>query len=359
MKPLRFIIFLIIFAGLGWLGVRVFHGEEKEKEEEKEPETEVAVKTAKIVKTTLHRAVSGFGQVEPEMATKDKPAAQAKLTVPSSGLIGEVRCAEGQTVKKGDVLATLDARAAQAKLAQAKKAEEFAAQETERQKKLLATEGTSLKAAQEAENALQKAHMEAAAAQTELALLQIEAPISGVVTLVSIRAGEAAAAGAAAIEILDPKRLALSVRLPVAEAREVKTGQTVEFVRDGKELEAKGKVLIVSSQVDAANGTVEVLASLPAEVGARNGEWIESRIICEERKDVLAAPLASVVKDKEEHDVVAVVEGDEAKQKPVKPGVHDGELVEIKGEGLKEGDLVVTVGAYGLPKETKVRVLDE
>ena len=74
---------------------------------------------------------------------------------------------------------------------------------------------------------------------------------------------------------------------------------------------------------------------------------------------MLAAPLASVVKDKEEHDVVAVVEGDEAKQKPVKPGVHDGELVEIKGEGLKEGDLVVTVGAYGLPKETKVRVLDE
>jgi hypothetical protein len=31
--------------------------------------------------------------------------------------------------------------------------------------------------------------------------------------------------------------------------------------------------------------------------------------------------------------------------------------VEISGTGLKAGDSVVTVGAYGLPEKTKIRVL--
>jgi len=42
----------------------------------------------------------------------------------------------------------------------------------------------------------------------------------------------------------------------------------------------------------------------------------------------------------------------------VKTGLRDGTLVEIEGDGLSEGQSVVTVGAYGLPKETKVRVLN-
>jgi hypothetical protein len=51
-----------------------------------------------------------------------------------------------------------------------------------------------------------------------------------------------------------------------------------------------------------------------------------------------------------------VVEGDRAAQKPVKTGLRDGNLVEVEAEGLKEGDTIVTVGAYGLPKETKVKI---
>jgi hypothetical protein len=40
----------------------------------------------------------------------------------------------------------------------------------------------------------------------------------------------------------------------------------------------------------------------------------------------------------------------------VKAGLRDGDLIEVDAEGLKEGDTIVTVGAYGLPKETKVKI---
>jgi hypothetical protein len=32
-------------------------------------------------------------------------------------------------------------------------------------------------------------------------------------------------------------------------------------------------------------------------------------------------------------------------------------LIEVKADDLEEGMTVVTVGAYGLPKETKIRVV--
>ena len=56
--------------------------------------------------------------------------------------------------------------------------------------------------------------------------------------------------------------------------------------------------------------------------------------------------------------VIAVVENNKAVQKPVKTGLREAGLVEVEGDGLKEGLTIVTVGAYALPKETKVRILD-
>ena len=38
-------------------------------------------------------------------------------------------------------------------------------------------------------------------------------------------------------------------------------------------------------------------------------------------------------------------------------GLREDGWVEIDGPGLNEGDAVVTVGAYGLPEKTKIRVV--
>ena len=40
----------------------------------------------------------------------------------------------------------------------------------------------------------------------------------------------------------------------------------------------------------------------------------------------------------------------------VKTGLRDGNVVEVSAVGLKEGDTIVTVGAYGLPKESKIKI---
>jgi hypothetical protein len=45
--------------------------------------------------------------------------------------------------------------------------------------------------------------------------------------------------------------------------------------------------------------------------------------------------------------------------KEVKVGLRDGSLVEIDGDELDEGDVIVTQGAYGLPGEAKVHILKD
>jgi multidrug efflux pump subunit AcrA (membrane-fusion protein) len=70
----------------------------------------------------------------------------------------------------------------------------------------------------------------------------------------------------------------------------------------------------------------------------------------------LAAPVESVVTDENGQSVIALVTGGQAAQMPVQTGLRENGLVEVSAPELKAGDTVVTVGAYGLPEKTKIRV---
>lgn len=155
--------------------------------------------------------VAGAGVVEPASEIIDIGSAL-------SGLVTDVRVRPGDRVAKGDVLFTVDARAAQASLAQANAAigearaaiaEASAAQATARQQLALYRSLTDPAAVSRAEviraegeeaaatsrlnlarARLQSAQASAAAARTEIERLVIRAPIAGEILAVNIRAGE-------------------------------------------------------------------------------------------------------------------------------------------------------------------------
>jgi multidrug efflux pump subunit AcrA (membrane-fusion protein) len=82
------------------------------------------------------------------------------------------------------------------------------------------------------------------------------------------------------------------------------------------------------------------------------------RIVSDEHANRLAVPIDSVVRDEDGASVIAIVEGDHARQVPVTTGLRDQDLIEINGPGLRSGMTVVTAGAYGLPAETRIRVIE-
>lgn len=327
-------------------------------DEEKKPETEVAVQVGKVTRATLRRTVTAYGGLEPEPAEVGKPPAGAKLSPALAGIVAEVNATEGQRVEKGAVLFRLDSRAVDAAVAKAELAIDFAQKNADRQTKLIAAEGTSEKQVLEAKQALAAAQTELATAKVQQSLLRGEAPLSGTLVRFTARPGEAADATTVLAEIVDLDRLVASLRVPRAEAADVKTGQKALLLaaRDAQPIEAS--VVFVSPQVDAASDTVAVRVSVPKGSGLHPGAFITARIIVEERAGKLAVPREAVYTDYDGQSTLSIVEGDKAIQRVVKIGLRDGDLIEVEGEGVSEGATVVTLGSYALPKETRVRILN-
>ena len=329
-------------------------------EEEKQPDTNVAVSVAKVMRMTLHAYVTGYGTVEPSpVSGADQTAGGAKLAAAASGLIVAVPVVEGARVEKGAVIVQLDARAADAAIAHAQAAITSAEKAQARQAQLNAANGTSERAMQEAEEHLAAARSELATAQFQQSQLAVRAPLAGILVRLQARPGEWLDAGKEVAEVVDLDRLIVTAQLPAQNAAAVGVAQPVKIVArlgvDGAPL-AEGRVGFVSPHISADNDSVLVRVSVPAASGLHPGQFVAVLIASEEKSGVLAVPVESLVKDPEVGYVVCVVEKEVAKQVPVQPGLRDAGWVEVSGPGLAEGAAVVTAGAYGLPKETKVTV---
>jgi membrane fusion protein (multidrug efflux system) len=356
MRRIHWLILTMLAAAgaAGLTGCKSGGGDEDEK-----IVTEVAVQVGKVTRADLKGRVEAFGMVEPEPAQAGRPGGGTKLAAPVAGVVLEVPATEGKQVKAGELVVRLDDRVAQAAVDKANEAVTYAEQLVARQEKLKKVDGTSEKAAQEADQQLASARAELKSAQAALALVQLRSPLDGAVARINVQPGQAVDLNMVAAEIVDVNRLVVSAEVPAAEAARLKPDQSAEIFTEGKEEAVTvGRVTFVSPSVDPKSGTVVVRVALPKETSLRPGQFVRAQIVAEVHAGRLAVPRDSVVKS-DEGQVIYVVEGDQAKQKAVKVGLVDGPLAEIEGEGIQEGDTVVTVGAYGLPKETKVKVIGQ
>lgn len=333
LKPIIIGLVVVLGGGLGIYALVKSHGTAAAAaEDDAATETVVSVQTGTLQRMTLHRYVTGYGTIEPAPATADQPAAGAALAATTAGVVTKVNVIEGQHVEKGAVLVELNSGTATFASAHA---------EAKRQKTLFAQHNASLKSLQDAE--------------AQLASLQIVAPLSGTVTRLNVKPGMAVDASMVVADVMDLNRLAVSAGIPATDAGELKTGEAVQVQTESP---VTATLAFVSPAVDANNDTVQVRALLPADTGLRPGQFVPLRISTAVHTNCLAAPEESVVTDINGQSVIALVNGDEAVQTPVQTGFQENGWLEIQGNGLKPGDSVVTVGAYGLPEKTKIEAIN-
>ena len=321
-------------------------------EDEKKVETNVAVQVTKIVKTTLQAYASGYGTIE------TSPTGGARLAAASAGLVQKVLVTEGAKVAKGDLLVQLDARAADASVAKARASLSAAEKAHARQLAMKSAGGTSERSLLEAAATLALAQADLASAELAQTQLSIRAPLAGVIGRLAVRPGEWLDLGKDVTEIVNPADLIVTTQIASADAGLLHSGvEAFVFTKLGESEKpfAQGKVISISPLIAKDSDSVAVRVSLGAEAG-RPGQLVLVRIVTSSKESCLAVPVESVIKA-DDQETISVVVGGVAKQKPVKTGLSDRGLIEISGEGIAEGDDVVTTGAYGLPKETKVNIL--
>lgn len=194
-------------------------------------------------------------------------------------------------------------------------------------------------------------------AQAQLAYSEIRSPIAGVITDRPLYQGEMAAAGTPLITVMDVSRIVARAHIPETQAESLKVGDSAEISSLNGKDKISGKVTIVSPALDPNSTTVEIWAEAKNPKGQfRAGASVNLTMVSKTAANAIVVPKSALLVDPKEGSSVMVVGSDShAHQRKVQTGIQQDDRVEIV-QGLKEGEVVVTVGAYGLPDNVKVTV---
>jgi len=296
----------------------------------------------------------------------------------ANGLVTSVHFKEGDFVKKGDLLFTVDTRpyraslsVAQAALAQSRAVAEQARIEAERYGRLeqegIATAQQRAKAETDAassEAAVELGRAQAQSAQLNVNFTRITAPIDGKTGSLLVHAGNVVQAGSAQplvmLRSLSPIYVRFAVPeeflLPIRE-RFGKERLVVRATPRGNGAKtAEGELTFLENSVDAQTGTLSLKATFP-NTGFElwPGASVDVALVLRVDRQIIVAPEAAIQEGQNGHYAFAIETGDRAVLRPVKL-VRTTETLALIESGLRVGDQVVTEGQIRLRNGSKVRI---
>ena len=314
-------------------------------------------------------AVTGVARasVAATATIKAQPDGEAQLVASTAGIVRPSGAFPrvGQSVKKGQVIATLaprlggeiDQASLEAGASKARIALEQAKRERERMESLFKDEAIAEKRLLEARTneKLAQAELDAAVARATQtsggAGIALRAPIDGTIADVTVAAGAYVAEGAPLFHLANTARLWLEARVPESDIGRLGTPTGASFTVDGFDrpfkLDGKsGRLIAVGGVVDAATRTVPVIFEFanPANT-LRLGMTAKAQIFAGAGKASVLIP-ASAVQDESGTQVVYVQAGGESfERRLVQTGTRDGEMIAVTA-GVEPGQRVVSQGAY-------------
>ncbi|HEY1083576.1 MAG TPA: efflux RND transporter periplasmic adaptor subunit [Prosthecobacter sp.] len=182
-------------------------------------------------------------------------------------------------------------------------------------------------------------------------VIKLEAPISGMISKVSIVQGQPVSPDDALVEIIDLATIEAAAQVPQHLAGKLTRGQTSHISipsLPGKVFEAK--LAHIAALADNQTGTIEAAFHVEnPNLLLRPGMKAEFNIVVSRREGVMSIPRAAVQGDVAERFVY--IKDYELKnafvKTPVVLGAQNDQFVEVL-EGLLPGDEVVVAGAYAL-----------
>jgi multidrug efflux system membrane fusion protein len=271
---------------------------------------------------------------------------------------------DGQEVKKGDLLFTIDPRPYQAVLDSARADLMLAQANLGRQEELRAKAVTAKQDWDTAKASAMRAQAALDAAQVNLDFTQIRSPIDGRIGLRQVDVGNTVSAGASSavlvtIDTLDPIYTDFTIAEPdIPEVRKYLGGPNVSVLttRPNSNVPPRsGKLYFIANTITPGTGTVQARGVTPnPDRLLWPSEFVNVRLVLDILKNAVLVP-NDAVQVGQNGPYVFVVKSDMTLElRQVTPGQRqDGDLTVIK-KGLKPGETVVTAGQLQLAPGTKV-----
>ena len=175
------------------------------------------------------------------------------------GRVETLKVREGDHVKQGEVLFTVDDDLQKADMVVRKAAVTNAQQAFDRARELLKTAAGTQKAYDDAEAALRQAQANLAWSETRVGRRSAYSPADGTIEQVYYRVGETVSAGKPVVALLPPKNLKMRFFVPEPVLPKIKYGESVAISCDGCE---KGLTAKISFIARSAEYTPPVIYSL-------------------------------------------------------------------------------------------------
>ena len=301
------------------------------------------------------------------MAEKD-----ARVRSEVSGSILQVTASEGQSVRRGALLARVEDQAlgdayksAQSAVKSAEQALEVAGREAARTESLVKGGALAERELDVARNAVTAAQAQVedmrsrvAAAAKQLANLTIRSPLDGVVADRPANAGDVVTPGTELYHIIDPRSMQLEASVPSEALSAIKVGLPVQFeVRGYPGQPFAGRIERISPAADPVTRQVSMFVTIP-NVGGRlvAGLFAEGRVAQQAHRG-LVVPLTAVNTADPKAAWVLRVAGGKAERVQVTLGLRDDqtERVEITS-GVKEGDRLLVGPAQAITPGTPLEL---
>lgn len=272
------------------------------------------------------------------------------VTPQMPGTIQSIYVSVGQNVKKGQVLAALDAATINSQIESVKKNWELANILYEKQKSLweqnIGTEVQYLTAKNQKESLEKQLNT----LNEQYQLTKLVSPISGVVDDVDIKTGQVAAPGYSGIRVVNFSNLKVKGEVSETYSSLVHEGDKVKIFFPDLNKEIDSKVSYASKVINPQSRTFTVESKLSGDNVYKPNMIAILKILDYEKKDAFSVPVNLVQKSGEgEFLYVAAEENGRkiAKRQPVTVGKIYAGQAEITS-GLNPGDKIISVGYQDL-----------
>ena len=324
--------------------------------EEVETETVIPVTTAPAHVGSIRAVIHATGDVNPALG------AELIVVAPEPARIEQITKAEGDRVRRGDILvrfeiptlnAELTSKSAEATAAQARLDNTKANQV--RLRDLFDRGVASRKEVEDADrevadvqSALAQAQAGGGAARTLAGRQTVAATFDGVIAKRFHNPGDQVAAGDSVLRVIDPARLQVDASVAIPDLSRIVMGASARLVVSAEEPPVPLKVVSLPAAVEPGTAAAPVrLAFGASHRRLAVGTPVQVEIDAEQHTGVVLVPAEAIVREGEE-TAVFVVMNNKAARRPVVVGIVDQEHAEMK-QGVKAGEQVIVKGQAGLP----------
>jgi len=366
---LRIAVYVVVVGLLGVVGWRVYANQQAAKEQVAAQAAALAAKPApvqvsQVTTRPMPIFLTGLGTVTPYMSVTVKARVSGELL--------PVHFTEGQQVRTGETILSIDPKPYVAALNQAKGtlAHDEAllknAQAQYKRYKALYDAGVTSKETLDTDEAAQgqyEGQIAADKAAVETARLQVEwcrvtAPISGKIGLRMVDPGNIITANTTNLVMINQMEpIAVYFTLPEGQLPQVMAKLaaakqlTVEaWDRGDTQKIATGRLLTIDNQIDTTTGTGKLKAVFDNKDGGLfPNQFVNIHLVLENRPDATVIPSVAMQTGSQGH-FVWVIDTDPAKKQqsarmqPVKVAMSEGSLTILDG-GLTPGQTIVVDGA--------------